>query len=77
MVSLSSPTSFSVDLARAWNVTLIGYARGRTFRVYSGAQRIAWHGVRNTQQALETPGLFRGLRRCCLPGGNETEIGRG
>ncbi len=40
VISLSAPTSLSVDLARAWNITLIGYARGQTFRVYAGAQRI-------------------------------------
>ncbi len=40
VVSRTSPTSLSVDLARAWNITLIGYARGTEFRVYAGARRV-------------------------------------
>lgn len=40
VVSRTSPTSLSVELARAWNITMIGYARGSSFRVYSGPERI-------------------------------------
>ena len=40
IASRTSPTSMSVELARAWNITVIGYARGNQFRVYSGAERI-------------------------------------
>lgn len=40
VASRTSPTSLSVELARAWNITVIGYARGHQFRVYSGAERI-------------------------------------
>jgi FdhD protein len=39
-ISRTSPTSLSVELAAAWNVTLIGYARGANFRVYSAPERI-------------------------------------
>ncbi len=39
-VSRTSPTSLSVRLAEAWNVTLIGYARGTRFRVYAHPERI-------------------------------------
>jgi FdhD protein len=39
-VSRTSPTSLSVELARAWNITLIGYARGKSFRVYSVPERV-------------------------------------
>ena len=41
IISRTSPTSLSIQLARAWNLTVIGYARGDSFRVYSGAERIA------------------------------------
>ncbi len=40
VISLSSPTSLSAELARLWNITLIGYARGERFRVYAGAGRL-------------------------------------
>lgn len=40
VVSRTSPTSLSVRLAQAWNITVIGYCRGSQFRVYSGEERI-------------------------------------
>lgn len=40
VVSRTSPTSLSIELAEAWGVTLIGYTRRRSFRVYSGEGRV-------------------------------------
>jgi FdhD protein len=40
VLSRTSPTSLSVELARAWSITLVGYVRGRTFRIYAGEERI-------------------------------------
>lgn len=40
VVSRTSPTSLSVQLAEAWNITLIGYTRRRSFRVYAGEERV-------------------------------------
>lgn len=40
VISRTSPTSLSVKLARAWDITLVGYARERSFRVYTSVQRI-------------------------------------
>jgi FdhD protein len=40
VVSRTSPTTTSVRLARAWNLTLIGYARAPRLRVYAGAERV-------------------------------------
>jgi len=40
VISRTSPTSLSVELARAWNITIIGYARGNSFRVYTAPERI-------------------------------------
>lgn len=41
VISFSSPTSLAVALADMWNVTLIGYARGRGYHIYSVPERIA------------------------------------
>jgi FdhD protein len=40
LISRTSPTSLSVRLAEGWGITLIGYARRRSLRVYTGEQRI-------------------------------------
>jgi FdhD protein len=40
VVSRTSPTTLSVDLAQAWGITLIGYTRRRSFRVYTGQERV-------------------------------------
>jgi FdhD protein len=40
VISYTSPTALSVQLAQAWGVTLIGYTRRRSFRVYAGAERV-------------------------------------
>ena len=40
IVSRTSPTTLSIDLAQAWGVTLIGYTRRRSFRVYAGQERV-------------------------------------
>ncbi len=40
VISRTSPTSLSVRLARAWNITVVGYVRRHGFRVYSAPHRI-------------------------------------
>lgn len=40
VVSRTSPTSLSVQLGQAWGITVIGYCRGNTFRVYTHPQRV-------------------------------------
>jgi len=40
VVSRTSPTVMSIRLARAWNITLIGYVRGGRMRIYHGAGRV-------------------------------------
>lgn len=40
LVSRSSPTDLAVEMAKAWGITLIGYARGEQFHVYSGEERV-------------------------------------
>jgi FdhD protein len=40
IISRTSPTSLSVELGRAWNITVIGYARGNTCRIYTTPERI-------------------------------------
>jgi FdhD protein len=40
VVSRTSPTSLSVALAAAWNVTLVGYVRRDSLIVYHGQARV-------------------------------------
>ncbi len=40
VASRTSPTGLSVELARAWNITLVGYVRRTGLRVYTGEHRI-------------------------------------
>jgi FdhD protein len=40
IASRNSPTSMSVALAEAWNITLIGYVRQRTMRIYTHPYRL-------------------------------------
>ena len=40
LVSRTSPTDLAVELARARDITLIGYARGKQMHVYSGQERV-------------------------------------
>ena len=40
VVSRTSPTYLAVQLAQAWNIALVGYARGGQMQIYSGAERI-------------------------------------
>jgi len=40
IASRNSPTSMSVDMAQAWNITLVGYVRRTTLRVYSHPERL-------------------------------------
>jgi FdhD protein len=40
VVSRTSPTTLSIKLAQAWGVTLIGYTRRLSFRVYAGEERV-------------------------------------
>ena len=40
VVSRSAPTDLSVRLAGSWNVTLVGFARGKRMNVYTAKERI-------------------------------------
>jgi FdhD protein len=40
VVSRTSPTHLAVELARAWNIALIGYARGGQMLGYTGMERV-------------------------------------
>ncbi|MER3457641.1 MAG: sulfurtransferase FdhD, partial [Chloroflexota bacterium] len=40
LISRTSPTALSIKLARAWGMTVIGYARAGGFSVYTGRERL-------------------------------------
>ena len=41
VVGVSAPSSLAVDTARRFGLLLVGFARGGTYNVYSGEQRLA------------------------------------
>jgi FdhD protein len=45
IASRTSPTSMSIALAQAWNITVIGYVRRNSLRVYTSPQRVSGDGV--------------------------------
>ena len=40
LAAVSAPSSLAVRLAREFNVTLVGFLRGRTYNIYTGGDRI-------------------------------------
>jgi FdhD protein len=47
VVSRTSPTHLAVELARTWNIAVIGYAHGGQMQVYNGMERIIVEGSKD------------------------------
>ena len=44
VASRTSPTSYALELAAKWNITLVGYARRGKLRVYTNPERLGYRG---------------------------------
>lgn len=55
IASRTSPTSLSVALAEAWNITIVAYLRGSRMRVYTHPQRILTPDQPLQTQQMEIP----------------------
>lgn len=51
VASRTSPTALSIELARAWNITLVGYLRTGSLRVYTAAERLGFDGGNHGSQS--------------------------
>ena len=40
LAAISAPSSLAVQVAQEFNMTLVGFLRGNTFNIYSGAERV-------------------------------------
>lgn len=67
VASRTSPTSLSVEIARAWEMSLVGYARRGKLRVYSRPDRLGY--------ADELPDLDDGLQESEKPGEHQGSAG--
>lgn len=52
IASRNSPTSLSVAMARAWNITLVGYVRQGSMRAYAHAERLGYPGGAESAQPV-------------------------
>ncbi len=55
VVSRTSPSSLSIEMAESWGITLIGYARRNRFNVYTHAYRIVYP-QETIEQFISNPG---------------------
>lgn len=54
VISRTSPSSLSIEMAQRWGITLIGYARRNRFRVYTHPQRIIPNEIRKQNEPQTT-----------------------
>jgi FdhD protein len=40
LVAISAPSSLAIDLAKTYDITLIGFLRGEKFNIYSKKERV-------------------------------------
>lgn len=60
IISRTSPTSMSVALAEAWNMTIIGYVRGRQMRIYTAPWRVALESMASNKPLNKVNKVMKG-----------------
>jgi FdhD protein len=56
VISRTSPTALAIELAEAWGMTVIGYARGNQMNVYTGDERIRLDAQPSSDGRLQVDG---------------------